>query len=87
MVSSTGPLGGRLGDRIECHLWACALAIKSATPTELARTQALGWLLDDLFDAEDELLALAAGPEALSGWRRERLRESCDRVGAGMPQG
>ena len=48
---------------------------------EVARTQALCWLLDELLDAEDDLLALAARPEALSAWRRERLGEFCQRVG------
>jgi len=48
---------------------------------DIARTQALCWLLDELHDAEDDLLALAARPEALSDWRRERLGEFCQRVG------
>jgi hypothetical protein len=51
---------------------------------ELARTQALCWLLDELLDAEDDLMALAARPEALSGWRRERLGEFCRRMGAAL---
>ena len=51
---------------------------------DLARTQALCWLLDKLLDAEDDLMALAARPEALSGWRRERLGEFCQRVGAAL---
>ena len=49
---------------------------------ELARTQALCWLLDELL--EEDLLALVARPEALSGWRRERLGEFCQRVGAAL---
>ena len=53
---------------------------------EVARTQALCWLLDELLDAEDDLLALAARPEVLSGWRRERLGEFCERVGAALLQ-
>ena len=56
-------------------------------PPEIARTQALCWLLDELLDAEDDLLALVARPEALSGWRRKRLGEFCQRVGAAMLQG
>ena len=56
----------------------------SPNPTEVARTQALCWLLDELLDAEDDLLALVARPEALSGWRRERLGEFCQRVGAAL---
>jgi hypothetical protein len=51
---------------------------------ELARTQALCWLLDELFDAEDDLLALVARPEAFSGWRRVRLGVFCERVGEGL---
>ncbi len=51
---------------------------------ELARTQALCWFLDEFLDAEDDLLALVARPEALSGWRRERLGEFCERVGAAL---
>ena len=47
-------------------------------------TQALCWLLDELLDAEDDLMALAARPEALSGWRRERLGEFCQRMGAAL---
>jgi hypothetical protein len=47
----------------------------------VARTQALCWLLDELLDAEDDLLALVARPGALSDWRRERLGEFCLRVG------
>jgi len=56
----------------------------SPDPKDLARTQALCWLLDELLDAEDDLLALVARPEALSGWRRERLGEFCQRVGEGL---
>jgi hypothetical protein len=51
---------------------------------EIARNQALCWLLDELLDAEDDLLALVARPEALSGWRRERLGEFCQRMGAAL---
>ena len=51
---------------------------------EVARTQALCWLLDELLDAEDDLLGLVARPEALSGCRRERLGEFCERVGAAL---
>ena len=55
--------------------------MSSPNNPEVARTQALCWLLDELLDAEDDLLALVARPEALSGWRRERLGEFCQRVG------
>jgi hypothetical protein len=53
----------------------------SPEPKDLTRTQALCWLLDELSDAEDDLLELVARPEALSGWRRERLGAFCERVG------
>jgi hypothetical protein len=46
-------------------------------------------LLDELFDAEGDLLKLVARHGALSGWRRERLVEFCQRVGvakAATPQ-
>ena len=56
----------------------------STDPKDLARAQALCWLLDELLDAEDDLLALAARPEALRGWRRERLGEFCQRMGAAL---
>ena len=44
-----------------------------------ARTQALCWLLDELFDAEVDLLA-ALDRGAIGGWRRMRLGEFCSRV-------
>ena len=50
---------------------------------ELARTQALCWLLDELLDAEDDLLALVARPEALRGWRREQLAAALTPGGSG----
>lgn len=53
----------------------------STDAIDLAHTQALCWLLDELFDAEEDLLELVARPEALSSWRRERLGEFCERVG------
>ena len=56
----------------------------SPEPKDLARTQALCWLLDELFDAEDDLLELVARPGALVGWRRERLGAFCERVGEGL---
>jgi hypothetical protein len=56
----------------------------AAYPRELARVQALCWLLDDLFDAEDDLLALVTRPGALVGWRRQRVVEFCERVGEGL---
>lgn len=49
-------------------------------PKERARPQALCWLLDDLFDAEADLLELIARPGALTAWRRERLAEFSEQV-------
>ncbi len=56
----------------------------STDPQDLARTQALCWLLDELFDAEDDLLELMARPEAPSNWRRERLGVFCERMAAAL---
>jgi hypothetical protein len=53
-------------------------------PKDLTRTQALCWLLDELFDADYDLLELVARPGALGGWRRERLGGVCQRVGAAL---
>ena len=50
---------------------------------DIARTQALCWLLDELLDAEDDLLELAARPKGLIGWRRERLAAALTPGGAG----
>jgi hypothetical protein len=52
-------------------------------PKDRARTQALCWLLDELFDAEDDLLALL-GRGAIGGWRLERLEGFCELVGEGL---
>jgi hypothetical protein len=61
----------------------------AADPHERERVQALCWLLDELFDAEDDLLALVARPgaqdrainsagwstlEALAGYRSHPIR-------------
>jgi len=56
----------------------------SPEPKDIARTQALCWLLDELFDAEGDLLELVARPGALSGWRRERLGVFCERMSAAL---
>ena len=47
----------------------------SIDPKERARTQALCWLLDELFDAEEDLVALF-GCGAIGGCKRERLEGS-----------
>ena len=56
----------------------------ATTDQAAPRTQALCWLLDELLDAEDDLLELVARPGALVGWRRERLGEFSERIGAAL---
>jgi hypothetical protein len=41
-------------------------------------------VLDELLDAEDDLLALVARPGALVGWRWKRLGAFCQRTGAAL---
>lgn len=45
-----------------------------------AQGQALCWILDDLLDAEDDLLELARRPGGLSRWQRQQLLGFCERV-------
>ena len=52
-------------------------------PKAVARTQAQCWLLEELLDAEDDLLALVARPKALSGLRREQLAAALTPGGSG----
>jgi hypothetical protein len=52
----------------------------AADSRDRARTQALCLLLDELFDAEEDLLELVARG-AVNGWRRERLVAFCALVG------
>jgi hypothetical protein len=59
----------------------------AAVTIDRARTQALCWLLDDLLDAEDDLVTLLARPRAVAGWRRERLVAFCARVGEALVEG
>jgi hypothetical protein len=46
----------------------------------VAETQGLLWLLDDVLQAQDDLLALLAKPSGLPMEQRERLLIFCDRV-------
>jgi hypothetical protein len=46
---------------------------------ERARTQAVCWLLDEHFGAEEHLLALLARG-GIGDWKRERLAEFCELV-------
>jgi hypothetical protein len=50
--------------------------------TELAveETQGLFWLVDDVLQAQDDLLALLARPTGLPMEQQERLLIFCDRV-------
>lgn len=52
----------------------------AADSRDRVRTQALCWLLDELLDAEEDLLALV-DRGAVKGWRRERLVAFCELVG------
>ena len=47
----------------------------------VAAAQGLRWLLDDLLDAEQELVALLATPTGVPAGQRERLAGFCTRVG------
>ena len=46
----------------------------------VAETQGLLWLLDDVLQAQDDLLALLAKPSGLPMKKRDRLLIFCDRV-------
>ncbi len=56
----------------------------SPDPKEVASAQALCWLHDELLDAEEDLLAHVARPEALIGWRRVWLGEFFQLVAAAL---
>ena len=56
----------------------------SADQRERGRTQAVSWLLDELLEAEDNLLDLVASPHALVCRRRDRLGEFCQRMGSAL---
>jgi hypothetical protein len=47
----------------------------------VAAAQGLRWLLDDLLEAEQDLLALLATPTGVPMEQRERLAGFCTRVG------
>ena len=49
----------------------------AGNPRELASVHALCRLLDELLDAEEDMLALVVRPGVLIGWRRQRLVEFC----------
>jgi hypothetical protein len=46
----------------------------------VAQAQGLRWLLDDLLDAEADLLALLASPSAIPSGQRQRLAQFCTRI-------
>jgi hypothetical protein len=46
----------------------------------VAETQGMFWLLDDVLQAKDDLLALLAKPTELPMEQRERLLIFCDRI-------
>lgn len=47
----------------------------------VAAAQGLRWILDDLLDAEQDLVALLATPTGVRVEQRERLAGFCTRVG------
>lgn len=59
-------------------------AIPQTAAASVAQAQGLRWLLDDLLDAEPELLRLLASPTAVPASQRERLATFCLRIGAAL---
>jgi hypothetical protein len=54
----------------------------SSVPAKAAlRIQALRWLLDDLLDAEQDLLELLSSPTAMPAEQRQWLMAFCEQIG------
>jgi hypothetical protein len=73
----------RNGLFIDCFFSLFAMTTRStASSTRIeqavAETQGLIWLLDDVLQAQDDLLALLAKPSGLPMEQRERLLIFCD---------
>jgi type IV pilus biogenesis protein CpaD/CtpE len=70
------------------HTDACAREVSAAAPIRAdsarAQAQALRWVMDDLLDAEVDLVALLASPTGMPAAQRERLREFCTRIAAAL---
>ncbi len=81
----TWPSSTRTGLFLDCFFSLFAMTTRStASSTRIkqavAETQGLLWLLDDVLQAQDDLLALLAKPSGLPMEQRERLLIFCDRV-------
>ena len=79
------PTSARIGLFLDCLFSLFAMTTRStASSTRIeqavAETQGLLWLLDDVLQAQDDLLALLAKPSGLPMEQRERLLIFCDRV-------
>ena len=76
----------RNGLFIDCFFSLFAMTTRSTASSNrieqaVAETKGLLWLLDDVLQAQDDLLALLAKPTELPMEPRERLLIFCDRVG------
>jgi hypothetical protein len=56
-------------------------AVARESQLSVVAAQGLRWLLDDLLDAEQDLLALLATPTGVPAEQRERLAGFCTTVG------
>jgi hypothetical protein len=79
------PSSTRNGLSLDCFFSLFAMTTRStASSTRIeqtvAETQGLLWLLDDVLQAQDDLLALLAKPSGLPMEQQERLLIFCDRV-------
>lgn len=67
---------------------ACAREATATIPPSptaaVAQAQGLRWLLDDLLDAEADLLALLASPSAIPSGQRQRLAQFCTRIAVAL---
>lgn len=56
-------------------------AVARQRQLSVSAAQGLRWLLDDLLDAEQDMMALLATPSGVPVEQRERLAGFCTRVG------
>ena len=81
----------RNGLFLDCFFSLFAMTSRSAASTtrieqNVAETQGLLWLLDDVLQAQNDLLALLAKPSVLPMEQRERLLIFCVRVSTACKQ-
>ncbi len=84
-MSHVWPSSARNSLFLDCLFSLFALTARStASSTRIeqavAEIQGLLWLLDDVLQAQDDLLALLAKPSGLPMEQRERLLTFCNRV-------